>query len=300
MSKEAKPRTLFALPVDDGQSTILTVVRLALRLANRHMQPYGYKSRHDFAQPQLMACLILRAYRKATYREIVDQLKTSWELREALGLTKVPNYSTLCKFAARPGVLEVLDGMLASLAAEMEATDESGCQEAAMDATGLETTSASAHYQVRRGQKRRGYLKVSVVVLLHSLIPGAMAMDVGPGNDKRPARELLPKARDAIQPDVLYADAGYDAEWIHEFCNEEWGPYSVIKPVHHRVGRPGGAYRSQMTERMLKQLGYGRRWLVESYMSGLKRTTGWTLAARSHSARKVEAGMKVMAYALRR
>ena len=70
MSKEAKLRTLFGLPVDDGQGTILTVVRLALRLANRHMQPYGsYKSRHDFTQPQLMACLILRAYRKATYRD---------------------------------------------------------------------------------------------------------------------------------------------------------------------------------------------------------------------------------------
>jgi hypothetical protein len=54
------------------------------------------------------------------------------------------------------------------------------------------------------------------------------------GNDKRPARELLPKVRDAIHPDLLYADAGYDAEWIHEFCNEQWGLYSVIKPVRHR------------------------------------------------------------------
>lgn len=90
--------------------------------------------------------------------------------------------------------------------------DESGCREAAMDATGLEATSAGAHYQARRGQKRRGYLKVSVVILLHSLIPGAMAMDAGPGNDKRSARELLPKVRNVIHPDLLYADAGYDAE----------------------------------------------------------------------------------------
>lgn len=301
MSTEANRRTLFEVPAEGKGSTVVRVARLALRLAGRHLRRYSsLKSRQDFTQPQLMVCLILRAYLKATYRDVVDQLKASAELREAIGLRKVPNYSTLCKFAGRPGVLAVLDGMLGTLAGEVEALDESACREAGMDATGLETTSASAHYQARSGRKRRGYVKVSVVVLLNSLIPGAMAMDVGPSNDKRSARQLLPKARDAIHPDLLYADAGYDAEWLHAFCNEEWGPYSVIKPARHRVGRPGGLYRSQMTERTLKRLGYGRRWLVESYMAGLKRTTGWTLSSRSLSARKVEAGMKVLAYALRR
>jgi transposase len=287
--------------MDGEPSTVVTVARLGLRLANRHMRPYGSpRSRHDFTQPQLMVCLILRAYWKATYRDVVDQLKASWELRDAMGLKKAPNYSTLCKFAARPGVLEVLDGMLASLAAEVETLDSSDCREAAMDATGLETTSASAHYLARSGRKQRRYVKVSVVVLLNSLIPGAMAMDTGPSNDKRSARRLLPKAREAIHPDRLYADAGYDAEWIHRFCHEDWKLFSVIKPVRHREGPPGGAYRSQMTERTLKKLNYGRRWLVESYMAGLKRTTGSRLSACSEPARNVEAGMKVMAYALRR
>lgn len=301
MSTEAKGRTLFAMDRDGDESTVAQVARLALRLAGRHMSAYScLKSRHDFTQPQLMACLVLRAYWRATYRDVVDQLKASSELREALGLTKVPNYSTLCKFASREGTMDVLDGMLASLSSEMEREESSTCSEAAMDATGLETTSASAHYQSRCGHKRRGYLKLSVVVMLGSLVPGAMDFDTGPSNDKRSARRLLPKARDALQPDLLYADAGYDAEWIHAFCNEDWGPFSVIKPVRHRPGRPGGLYRSQMTSRTLKELGYGRRWLVESYMSGLKRTTGWTLRARSLSAMKVEAGFKVMAYALRR
>jgi hypothetical protein len=44
--------------------------------------------------------------------------------------------------------------------------------------------------------------------------------------------------------------------------------------VHRKDGGPGGHYRRQMTPRRLKHNGYGHRWIVESFMSGLKRTTG--------------------------
>lgn len=55
-----------------------------------------------------------------------------------------------------------------------------------------------------------------------------------------------------------------------------------------------------MTEAALKTLDYPRRWLVESYMSGLKRTTGWFLKSRSVPSMKVETTCMVLAYALRR
>ena len=61
-----------------------------------------------------------------------------------------------------------------------------------------------------------------------------------------------------------------------------------------------GKYRSEMTADTLKEKGYGRRWLVESYMSGLKRTTGHALSARSERSLFVEAALRVLAYALRR
>ncbi|MEM9882767.1 MAG: hypothetical protein AAF800_07610 [Planctomycetota bacterium] len=48
----------------------------------------------------------------------------------------------------------------------------------------------------------------------------------------------------------------------------------VIKPVKHKDGPPGGLYRSQMTEKNLKKFGYGRAWLAETFMSGMKRTMG--------------------------
>jgi hypothetical protein len=301
MNTSIKQNVLFEMPAERRRSPLLIVATLSLRLGKLHLRTYGsVKSRKDFTQPQLMACIILKAYLKATYRDFCDQLSASSQLREALGLRKVPDYSTLCKFAAKPRIQEVLEGMLGTLAQQMQALDASTCQEAGMDATGIETTGASVHYRTRTGTKRKAYLKLSAVVLFGSLVPAAIALDMGPSNDKRSARNLLPKARDTIRPDVLYADAGYDAEWIHRFCHEDWGVQSVIKPAIHTDTTPGGSYRSAMTEAALKTLGYARRWLVESYISGLKRTTGWFLTSRTLQSMKVETTCKVLAYALRR
>ena len=70
---------------------LLEVVRLSLLLSGRFLAKYGHiKSPHKFTQPQLMTCLVLRAYLKATYRGVVDVLDSSQELREAMGLKKLP------------------------------------------------------------------------------------------------------------------------------------------------------------------------------------------------------------------
>ncbi|TWT90359.1 hypothetical protein Mal64_07480 [Pseudobythopirellula maris] len=55
-----------------------------------------------------------------------------------------------------------------------------------------------------------------------------------------------------------------------------------------------------MTPRRLKKNGYGRRWFVESFMSGLKRTTGSMLQARHDACMFTEAAIRVLAYALQR
>ena len=134
-----------------------------------------------------------------------------------------------------------------------------------------------------------------------SLLPASVVASWGPANDKQEAPELLAKSTTAVQPQRLFADAGYDAEWVHAYCREEWQVESVIKPAMHRSdGGLNGRYRSQMTEETLKAKNYGRRWLVESFMSGLKRTTGSALQARSERTLFVEAALRVLAYAIRR
>jgi Transposase domain (DUF772) len=90
----------------EKKPVIERVAELAMRLGGKHLADYGStRSRHDFTQRQLMACLILRVYLKTTYRGVLELLAVSPNLREALGMEdKLPHYTTLQKFSARSQV----------------------------------------------------------------------------------------------------------------------------------------------------------------------------------------------------
>ena len=73
------------------------VAREALRLARESLPPYSaVTSRKDFTQHQLFAVLALKTFLKVDYRGVVAVLKDFAELRDDLGLKKVPHYSTVC------------------------------------------------------------------------------------------------------------------------------------------------------------------------------------------------------------
>jgi hypothetical protein len=73
------------------------VAREALRLAQEALPAYSCRtSRHDFTQAQLFAVLALKTFLKTDYRGVVAFLEDFPELRDDLGLAKVPHYSTLC------------------------------------------------------------------------------------------------------------------------------------------------------------------------------------------------------------
>ena len=281
---------------------LLGVARLAMKLGREHMSDYGaVTSRKDFTQRQLMSCLALRAYLKTTYRGVIEILETSEALRTELGMKeKLPHYSTLAKFCERSAVLEILGAMLQRLG---QASLRQEKQPVAIDATGLETSTASAHFVSRSKKERTKWVKLSVAVLTTSLLPLGVVLDWGPNNDKCQVWPLLQQSLAGPEkPSKLYADAGYDAEWVHGVCREEFGvATTVIKPARCAAdGSRRGEYRSQMSEDYLKEQGYGLRWKIESYMSGLKRTTGSTLLARKPANLLKEAAFKVLAYALNR
>jgi transposase len=278
------------------------VARLAMDLGQKHLAAYGAtRSRHDFTQRQLMACLIVRAYLKTTYRGLLEILAVSPALRQGLGFSeKLPHYTTLQKFSARSKVLEIAQKMIATIG-QTAAQAASPRSAAAMDSTGFSIGTASAYFRSRRGQNYRGWIKLSVIVFCGSLLPAALVVDVGPSNDRVQAQALLAQAQTVKAPERFYADAGYDAEWIHARCQEKWGTHSVIKPNGHRAdGRRNGTYRRRMSKKNLKAWGYGRRWAVETFFSGLKRTMGHALSARNATQMIAEATFRVLAYALRR
>jgi hypothetical protein len=73
------------------------LAREALAVGRVALPAYSSRfSRHDYTQPQLFALLALKQFLKTDYRGLAVLL-TEWsELRRALGLKKVPHYSTLC------------------------------------------------------------------------------------------------------------------------------------------------------------------------------------------------------------
>jgi hypothetical protein len=80
----------------------LALARAALAAAQQALPAYSCKySRKDFTQHQLFALLALREFLKTDYRGLEQYLKDWSDLREALGLAKVPDHSTLQKAARR-------------------------------------------------------------------------------------------------------------------------------------------------------------------------------------------------------
>jgi len=91
------------------------LAREALELAERALPRYSNRfSRRDFTQAQLFAILALRQFFKTDYRGIVQLLVDFSDLRKALGLKKVPHYSTLC-YAQKRLLKKGLSGRLSEL-----------------------------------------------------------------------------------------------------------------------------------------------------------------------------------------
>ena len=78
--------------------------------------------------------------------------------------------------------------------------------EVAIDATGMESSTASAHYQARSGRKRHQYVKLSLAITCTTILAVALVVSWGPTNDKTQARELLARASEKVKPSWLFAD----------------------------------------------------------------------------------------------
>ena len=76
----------------------LALARAARAAAAEALPVYASKfSKHDFTQHQLFAMLVVREFLKTDYRGMEELLHDWSDLRQVLGLAKVPDHSTLQK-----------------------------------------------------------------------------------------------------------------------------------------------------------------------------------------------------------
>src|SRR5207245_895327 len=81
---------------------LLPFARIALQVSRVVLPRYRSRfSKHQFTQPQLLAILCRMRYEDWTFREAEVRLGEHRELRQTLGLIRVPDFTTLYRFLQR-------------------------------------------------------------------------------------------------------------------------------------------------------------------------------------------------------
>jgi hypothetical protein len=147
----------------------VTVARIAYRLARQVLPKYSHpKSPHHFELPQLAACVLLMFYLKLSYREMEEWLLATDKVCAVLGLSRIPDHSTLqrtYKKLRKFDLTKMKDQLLQEVGLQPEGV-------IASDSTGFSPTQASLYSQSRSG--RRGCVPKSSENLsgLANLLPG--------------------------------------------------------------------------------------------------------------------------------
>jgi len=186
------------------------LVRFALvarEVAETVLPSYRSKySKHLFTQPALLAILCLMRYEDWTYREAEVRLAEHCELRRALALRSVPDYTTLYRFLRRLDETAITRA-LNEVVHRMALPGPRRRTRAAVDATGLSPGAISTFF-VRRmyhhNQKPmpwRHWLKWLIVVDLDRQLILAQKAHAGPTNDSstlRPCRASSHRLRSPL------------------------------------------------------------------------------------------------------
>jgi transposase len=272
-----------------GTKSPLALAKAALRIGEKALGKYSHRfSPQRYTQAQLFALLAMKEFLRQDYRGVVALVEEWPQVQQALGLSNVPHYSTLCYAARRLFAHKSVARLLGKLLAEAGGKGllRGPAQRVAVDSTGLESRHQSRYFVLRAGKRLRytRFPKLTVVCDAAShLILGAV-VDRGPRVDQVEFEAAVGQAHRRWPFKELVADAAYDAEANHVWVQEKLGARTVIpakigRPAHDPAHLPPTLYRRKMAQHF-DRASYGQRWQVESVFSRLKRCIGSSLRAR--------------------
>jgi hypothetical protein len=277
--------------------------RLALEVSQAVLPSQRTKfSKRLFTQPQLLAVLCLMRYEDWTFREAEVRLNEHAELRSALHLNSVPDYTTLYRFLARLDPADVAR-VMNEIVRRMPGRWRSPAT-VAVDATGLSQAAVSSYF-IRRvehfGQKQRTWkhwLKWLAVVDVERQIILAQGARQAPWNDCATLPILVGQAHENTPIGCVLADAEFDSESNHTFCRQQLKANSVI-PAKRRSSCRASAVRLEMRQHFPSQL-YALRSLVESVFSAVKRKLSPRAPGRTFHTQSIQALLLGLAFDLYR
>jgi hypothetical protein len=279
---------------------LVPFARVAMQISQKVVSSYRTKySKHLFTQPQLLSILCLMRYEDWTFRETEVRLAEHRELRTALGLVSVPDYTTLYRFMRRLS-LELLNTVLTTTLQSLPNLEASDKATVAVDATGLASGAISTFF-VKRAKDRgngfewRHWLKWLVVVDTKRRAIVAQQARRGPYNDCATLRPLVNTASQAIPIGCVLADAEFDSERNHQYIRKQLQAASIIPAKRGKSTWRIQGVRAQMRKRFPRRK-YGQRALIESVFSAVKRKLSARAPGRSTETQRLQALLLGIAY----
>jgi hypothetical protein len=282
---------------------LVLFAKTALAVMNEVVPPYGNKySKHTFTQPQLMTILCLMRFEDWTFREAEVRLAEHSDLRQALGLERVPDHTTLYRFMRRV-TDETLDEVLTAVAQRLVPRRPGRKRKkavVAVDATGLAPGSVSTFFINRRTDRGEGlpwrhWCKWTIVVDVLRRCVLAQAARQGPYNDCATLRPLVSAAHEVTPVGLVLADAEFDSERNHRHVRHEIGADSVIPAKRGKADWKIKGVRAQMRRRFPRRR-YSQRAQVESVFSAVKRKLSAKAPGRSDETQRRQAMLLGVAY----
>ena len=253
---------------------LVRFAHVAHEVAEAVLPSYRSKySKHLFTQPALLAILCLMRYEDWTFREAEVRLGEHQELRAALGLERVPDYTTLYRFLRRLDG-EVLTQALRVTVARLPPLTPEGMV-VAVEATGLSPTAASRYFvdlTRNRGTERTRQHWPKWVVAVDGprrVVLGQLAC-AGPANAAALLRPVVDLARQTGVVALVLADAEFDSERNHHYIRNQLGADSIIPAKRGKSTWQLHGIRAQMRANF-PAARYRPRTLVESVFSAAKR-----------------------------
>lgn len=242
---------------------------------------------------QKLFLLVYKQFRKFTYEELLTDLADNLSLRAYLGLNKLPNYTTLIKFA-KTLPTNVLNKLVLAFKELIPKP-----KKVAIDATGISLDNASLHYCKRIGlkSKKRPFMKTTFIVDIESYIILLCKLRKKSRHDTKDAKPMIKKLSRFYKPEIFYADRGYDDNNIFRLCFEKLKAYPLIfqknqdVPKHRRTGR----YRKETFD-VFDYGEYLQRNKIETTNSMFKKRFGSNVKSRIDKIQKVEILTRVIAY----
>ena len=196
---------------------------------------------------------------------------------------KCPTYSALCKSRKRIP-LELWQKLL-----RLTAGLSSG--KVAVDGTGFNKTNPSFHYLKRiDGVNPKNYTKLSALLDLETKKFLVMRIRTTPRHDMQDVKYLLKRISEVK---VFYADKGYCAEWLYEWCY--WNGIQTYIPQKRNV-KLKGFRKIQLKNWNQKE--YNKRSNIESGFSAIKKKYGGNVRAKKIEGMRVEIMCKGIAHNL--